>query len=104
MKRDNYKIFSEGEISAMKLKNRFVRSATYEAAMTVDGKITGDMLDLYKHLAEGGAGLIITGHMAVMSKGKAVPRQACIYSDEFIKEIGPIAEVVHQQGNGCKEL
>jgi 2,4-dienoyl-CoA reductase-like NADH-dependent reductase (Old Yellow Enzyme family) len=102
MKRDSYKIFSEGEISTLKLKNRLVRSATYEAAMTEDGRITDIMLGLYKNLAEGGVGLIITGHMAVMSDGKAVPRQTCIYHDDFIKEIEPVADIVHKYGNGCK--
>jgi len=66
MGRQAYAVFSEGIIARMKIKNRLVRSATYEAAMTEDGRTTDRMLTLYKDLAEGGVGMIITGHMAVL--------------------------------------
>jgi len=72
--------------------------------MTDEGRITDKKLTLYKNLAEGGVGLIITGHMAVMTQGKANHNQTCIYDDEFIKEIQPIAHIVHEAGNGCKVI
>lgn len=102
MRRDHYKIFSEADIAGLRIKNRLVRSAIYEAAMTQNGMVTDKMLKLYTDLAEGGAGLIITGHMAVAANGKANPKQTCVYDDKFINEIKQIADVVHQAGNGCK--
>jgi len=102
MRRDEYKMFSDGIISKIVLKNRLVRSATYEAAMTEDGKVTEDMLNIYRNLANGGVGLIVTGHMAVMLSGKAAPKQTCIYDDIFIGEIEKIAKEVHNTNNGCK--
>ncbi|MBN1364922.1 MAG: NADH:flavin oxidoreductase [Syntrophaceae bacterium] len=102
MIRDSYKIFSEAEIAGLKLKNRLVRSATYEAAMTKDGMITDKMLMLYKNLAEGGIGLIITGHTTVAANGKANPKQVCLFDDKFINEIKLIADIVHKAGSGCK--
>lgn len=101
MDRRAYRIFSEGKIAGMKIKNRLVRSATYEAAMTGNGRATKSMLALYRELAEGGVGMIITGHMAVMPEGKAAAKQTSIYSDEYIPEIARIADTVHRYGDGC---
>lgn len=101
MSRNNYKVFSYGNISNLVLKNRLVRSATYESQMTTDGKTTDKMLKIYKDLAEGGTGMIITGFMAVTAAGKGVPDQTCIYSDEYIEEISKIADIVHQTNSNC---
>lgn len=101
MGREGYKVFSEGRIKGLSLKNRLVRSGTYEACMSEDGKVTDEMLDLYRRLAFGGVGMIITGHMCVSPRGKASPRMSCAYDDRFIGEIAKIAEAVHGAGNGC---
>ena len=95
-------MFSPSEIAGMRLKNRLVRSATYEGAMSRDGKRTDKMLKLYKDLSEGGAGLIITGNMAVLPEGRAFPKQANIFHDDHIREIEPISRIVHESENGTK--
>ena len=48
MKRDEYQLFSDGKISYLRVKNRLVRSATYEGSMTEDGKVTEDLLKALK--------------------------------------------------------
>jgi len=102
MKRNEYKLFSEGRIANLTIKNRLVRSGTYEGSMTEDGRVTPEILNLYRNLVEGGVGTIITGHMAVGREGKANHRQTCIYDDCYISEISKIAEVVHASANNCK--
>jgi 2,4-dienoyl-CoA reductase-like NADH-dependent reductase (Old Yellow Enzyme family) len=102
MRRAEYKVFSEGRIAHLAVKNRLIRSATYEGGMTEDGRVTAEILSLYRSLAEGGVGTIITGHMAVTREGKASDRQICIYDDCHIAEIAQIAEVVHASGTDCK--
>lgn len=104
MSRKNYKLFSEGQIGGLSVKNRLVRSATYEACATESGKVTEKMLYLYRNLAAGGVGTIITGHMAVRLSGRAMPRQTCIHSDDFIDDVARMAEAVHNQGNNCKVI
>jgi len=101
MNRHKYTVFSEGKISNLVLKNRLVRSATCENSMTTDGKTTDTILKIYKDLAAGGSGLIITGLMAVSSGSKILDKQACIYSDEHITEIAKIADIVHQTDGRC---
>jgi len=102
MRRDEYKLFSQGGIAHLSVKNRLIRSATYEGGMTEDGRVTPVILNLYRNLANGGVGTIITGHMAVRREGKMNDRQICIYDDCHIAEISQIAEVVHASGNDCK--
>jgi len=54
-------VFEPKEIGRLNIKNRLVRSATYEALASEDGTVTEKLVELYKTLAEGGVGLIITG-------------------------------------------
>jgi len=61
MSRAQYKVFSEGIVGNVVLKNRLVRSATFEKQMTKDGRVTEDILQTYAELAAGGIGMIITG-------------------------------------------
>jgi 2,4-dienoyl-CoA reductase-like NADH-dependent reductase (Old Yellow Enzyme family) len=100
--RKDYQIFLEGRIAGLNIKNRLVRSATFEACMTKDGMVTPKMLALYENLARGGVGMIITGYMTVTPDGIAMPTQTRIYSDLFVDEISKIAEVVHGTGTNCK--
>jgi 2,4-dienoyl-CoA reductase-like NADH-dependent reductase (Old Yellow Enzyme family) len=104
MNRKAYAVFSEGTIAGMKTKNRLVRSATFEASMARNGRVTRKMLELYRDLAEGGVGMIITSHMAVMPRGRGWAGQFSIWSDEFIPEIARIADTVHRHGEGCRAV
>ena len=93
--RDNYEVFSEARIGNLVLKNRLIRSATYEASAR-DGLVTANHLRLYCKLAEGGVGLIITGHMAVSPKGQMGPLQTCIFDDCYIQGVSQIVETVRK--------
>ncbi|MCZ8521614.1 MULTISPECIES: NADH:flavin oxidoreductase [Paenibacillus] len=104
MSRHGYKVFSEGKIANLTLKNRLVRSATGESKMEADGKMAPSILQVYKDLAEGGIGLIVTGAMAATPTAKRTEGQACIYDDEFIPEIAQIAEIVHRTAPDCKVI
>jgi 2,4-dienoyl-CoA reductase-like NADH-dependent reductase (Old Yellow Enzyme family) len=53
----------------MELRNRFVRSATYDGCVD-KGYVTEKQLNLYETLAEGGVGLIITGITYVHHSGQ----------------------------------
>lgn len=101
MDRSTYKVFSKGRIANLVVKNRLVRSATCEYKMTIDGKTTDTILNIYKDLAAGGVGMIISSLMAVTLNGKGVSDQICIYKDEYINEISKIADAVHQTDSNC---
>jgi 2,4-dienoyl-CoA reductase-like NADH-dependent reductase (Old Yellow Enzyme family) len=91
-------LFETTTINGMSLANRFVRSATWEGMATSDGICTGRLTEAMAKLAEGGVGLIITGHAYVSREGQASPWQAGIHDDTTIPGLTQMADAVHQQG------
>lgn len=90
------------KIGSMEIKNRFVRSATYERLASEDGSVTDELVQFYKILAEGGTGLIITGLTYVQPNGKGYPCQMGIDRDDVIPGLKRFTEVIHKKGDGCK--
>ncbi|MEW6359844.1 MAG: NADH:flavin oxidoreductase [Planctomycetota bacterium] len=82
-------------IGGLTIKNRFVRSATAERLAKKDGSIDEKMVDLYRTLAEGGTGLIITGHSFVRLDGKANARMSGIDTDDKIPQWRKVTDAVH---------
>ena len=59
-------------VSRQTLKNRIVRSATYDSLS--QRQVTEDLINLYEKLAKGGTGLIITGAaLAIVWRRKTTP-------------------------------
>lgn len=86
-------------LGTMKVKNRFVRSATHDRMGNEDGSLSGAELELYATLAEKEIGLIITGHAYVQHpRGKASIRQNGIFNDSFIPGYREAVRLVHQYG------
>ncbi|MBW1780532.1 MAG: NADH:flavin oxidoreductase [Deltaproteobacteria bacterium] len=92
------RLFEPTQLNGMKLKNRFVRSATYEGMAAQDGACTGPLTDLMVRLAKGGVGLIITSHAYVTPEGQAGPRQLGIYKDDLTQGLKDMVQAVHEQG------
>ena len=90
------------KIGSIEIKNRFVRSATFEGMATEDGYVTDKLLKLYKELAEGGVGLIITGFAFVQESGNGIGKQTGVSRDDYIPGLSKIAETVHKFGDNCK--
>ncbi len=89
------KLFEITKLNGMILKNRFVRSATAEGMATVDGDATPRLINLMAELADGGVGLIITGHAYVAKRGQATPAQLGIYYDRLIPGLRAMVAAVH---------
>jgi 2,4-dienoyl-CoA reductase-like NADH-dependent reductase (Old Yellow Enzyme family) len=88
-------LLTPAKISKIEIPNRFVRSATHDFMATDDGFITDRQVALFKDLAEGEVGLIITGHAFVNLQGKASPRQIGVHDDRVITDLSRIPETVH---------
>ncbi len=91
-------LFKPTAINGMKMNNRFVRSATYEAMADTDGTVKDQLLATMAELACGGVGLIITGHSNVTREGQAGPRQMGIFSDTLIEGLTRLTSTVHENG------
>ena len=93
------KLFDKTKINQMELKNRFVRSATWEGLANPDGSCNEELAELMLELAKGQVGLIITSHAYVNQTGQAGIRQLGIYSDQLISSYIKIVENVHREGS-----
>ena len=79
------KVFESASIGNLQLKNRIVRSATYEGMSDEKGYPLKELTDLYVRLAKGEAGAIITGVVAVQPNGRLGTNQAMFDGDEYIE-------------------
>jgi 2,4-dienoyl-CoA reductase-like NADH-dependent reductase (Old Yellow Enzyme family) len=90
-------LFQSLAINSLALPNRFVRSATWEGMATDDGRCTERLIDLMVRLADGGVGLIVTGHAYVQRRGQAGPWQLGIYDDALIPGLTRMTQAVHER-------
>ncbi|MGZ5514837.1 MAG: oxidoreductase [Candidatus Aminicenantales bacterium] len=88
-------LFTPLKIGSISVPNRFVRSATHEYMADDEGNVTDNEVELYRRLAEGEVGLIISGHAFVQPSGKASPRQTAVYDDRFVEGLARIPAAVH---------
>lgn len=89
--------FSPMKIRDMEVKNRFVRSATYECMAKETGEVTDELVNLYRHLAAGEVGLIITGYTFIHPLGRAFQYHAGIHNDEMIPGLKRMVDAVHRE-------
>ncbi|CAH0533588.1 NADH oxidase [Vibrio stylophorae] len=88
-------LFTEMRIGQMRLKNRFVRSATWENMATETGHMTDKLYDIYEELAQGEVGLIVTGYANIVAEEKPNAGMMGIYDDSFIPEYQKLTDLVH---------
>ena len=92
-------MFSPFQINALTIKNRFVRSATWEGLATDEGAVTPAIVSIMSDLAQGGVGLIISSHAYASSEGKAGPWQLALDKDELIPSLKIMTDAVHAHGS-----
>ena len=90
-------LFEPVKINNMSLANRFVRSATWAGMADDDGNCTAELIQLMADLADGGVGLIITGHAYIHLSGKHAPRQLGIDSDQRRDGLQELTQAVHDR-------
>ncbi len=91
-------LFETYNLAGLELKNRIVRSATYEKRADIDGFVTDSIIDFYSGIVRGGAGLIITGNALVHTSGRSVPNMLCIHNNFYIQKLKQLTDVVHSLG------
>lgn len=106
MRRDRYKLFSPGAIGTLQLPNRWVRSATWDPSILQARKMNDNVLQLYREVAAGGVGLIITGDFCVVPAGaldeSMLTPGCCSYQDIRIEGFDELIDTVLSTSADCK--
>ena len=92
------KLFENTTLNGMMLRNRFVRSATFEAMAKDDGACKPELADLLVELAKGDVGLIITGFAYVNRIGRSRLGQTGVHTDTLIPALTGLTSEVHKAG------
>ncbi|MFP4168115.1 MAG: NADH:flavin oxidoreductase [Desulfonatronovibrionaceae bacterium] len=90
--------FEPFTINGLEIKNRFVRSATWEGMAAEDGSVSERLINTLVELARGEVGLIIPGHAYVQPRGKASSWQLGIYRDELLPGLKRLTAAIHESG------
>lgn len=89
-------LFDPTRIGTLELKNRLMRSATAERLVTQEGEVTDQLVELYRALAKGDVGTIITGHTSVDRRGRAGWQMMSLEDDSKIKGLQRLTKTVHE--------
>ncbi len=76
-------IFDKTEMNNLKLKNRLIRSATWESLANEDGGLNDELVNIYEELASGGIAVIITG-LTDVALPHALPGTMGLWNDDVL--------------------
>ena len=91
-------IFEPVEVGGLRLKNRLVRSATWEGVAAPDGSIDETTYAIYDELARGGVGLIITGFTSVAGNDRYFDGMMRLHDDAIVPQYAKLVDAIHGQG------
>lgn len=98
-------LFSQGSLGTLTLKNRLLRAATWDPSLLLDRKMDDDVLDVYRHLAAGGIGGMITGDLPVVPEGFLTDGDADDPADSYqkvrIEGISKLVNAVKAEDPAC---
>ena len=92
------KIFETVKLDNLTLKNRLVRSATWEGIAKADGSIADESYAIYEELAKGGVGAIITGFTSVTLHDYYFGGMMRLCDDALIPQYRHLTDIIHAQG------
>lgn len=86
-------VFETSSLAGIRMKNRILRSATYECMCDSLGHPQPSYYKLYEKLSTGGMGAIITGYVAVNRTGRMLRFMGIIDDDTYIEEFGKLSTI-----------
>lgn len=91
-------LFEPLQIKKIPLRNRFVRSATYDGMAETSGHVSAGQLKLISDLAAGGVGLIVHAITYVHPSGQVSAFMNSLADDEFIPGMQNLTKAAHEHG------
>jgi 2,4-dienoyl-CoA reductase-like NADH-dependent reductase (Old Yellow Enzyme family) len=72
-------------LGRLTLKNRFIRSATWDGMGFNDGSFSPAQVELFRNLSLGGAGLLTSGFIAVTPQGRRNREQNLLCENHHVQ-------------------
>lgn len=92
------KVFEETKLGNLTLKNRLIRSATWEGIALPDGGVTETAYEIYAELAKGGVGAIITSFTSVALNDRYFGGMMRLCDDTLISQYKKLTDLIHAEG------
>lgn len=92
------KIFDAAYLGDLCLKNRLIRSATWEALCDESGAVGDELCEMYCELARGGVGAIITSLTSVTDDDHCLEGILRLSKDELMESHKKLVDLVHEEG------
>lgn len=93
------KLLEHAVIAGMPVRNRILRSATWEALADAKGYMSEKQYRIYDQLAKNEVGLICTGYARVDGEDRPNAGMMGIYDDAFIPQYQELTRRVHAYGS-----
>ena len=87
-------VFEPVQLNHLYLKNRLVRSATWEGIAKPDGSMAEEAYAIYEELAEGGVGAIITGFTSVLLHDNYFGGMMRLCDDALIPQYKKLTDII----------
>lgn len=89
-------IFESVSMNHMTVKNRLIRSATWEGIAGSDGSIPEEGYEIYRELSHGGIGAVISSFTDVSQDDYDIHGMLRLSRDELIPQYRKLADVIHE--------
>jgi 2,4-dienoyl-CoA reductase-like NADH-dependent reductase (Old Yellow Enzyme family) len=89
-------VFAPAQLGPLTLRNRIIKSATFEAA-TPDALVTDDLIEYHRLPAAGGVGMTTVAYCAVSPEGRTEGRQIWM-RPEAVPGLRRLTEAIHAEG------
>lgn len=91
------RLFDSVKLGNLHIKNRIVRSATWENLAENDGSIGEDTYEIYRELAKGGVGTIITGFTSVSADDFYFGGMMRLSDNKLIPQYKKLVKIIHAE-------
>jgi len=93
------KVFEQGRIGPLSLKNRVIRTAAFEG-MYPGGRPSARLVEHHRQLAAGGIAMTTVSYCAVSPMGKTFGDQM-VMSQDLVSDLRLVTDAVHNEGAVC---
>jgi 2,4-dienoyl-CoA reductase-like NADH-dependent reductase (Old Yellow Enzyme family) len=89
-------IFTPATLAGLILRNRIIRAGCFEG-MCQDGKVTDQLIEHHRRLAEGGVAMTTVAYCSVSFDGRAFDHEMWMHA-ELVPDLKRLTDAVHKEG------